>query len=233
MTLCQLKLADRIARRYRTCTVNLRLEGLNLPFTRIADPDSVLDAAVEAEDRRKREGSDTEPPRVPYWAEIWESALGLGQLIGQSDVQGKSVLDLGCGMGLAGAAAAAAGARVLLADVEPDALLFARFNTMQWTQRVRVRRLNWQRDRLSEKFDLILGADILYERSQWEFLDQFWRIHLKEGGRVLLGEPGRQTGDIFPLWARTQNWDVQESTQAVSGKPTPVRVFNLSNTRRP
>ncbi|HMB95930.1 MAG TPA: methyltransferase, partial [Tepidisphaeraceae bacterium] len=84
-------------------------------------------------------------------------------------MENRNCLDLGCGMGFAGMAAAAMGANVTLADIENDALLFARFNTLTWKNRVRTRQLNWQADRLDEQFDLILGADVLYDRSQWEF----------------------------------------------------------------
>src|SRR5262245_66037430 len=99
-----------------------------------------------------------------------------------------NVLDLGCGMGLSGTAAAALGARVLFADLEAAALLFARLNSVPYRGRVRTRQTDWRRDNLGERFDLILGADILYERKQWENLEPFWRAHLAPSGSILLGE---------------------------------------------
>src|SRR5207247_1894452 len=86
---------------------------------------------------------------LPYWAELWDSGLGLAQFLvtntdkltrwqGDKVKQASSqlvtlspshpvkILDIGCGMGLAGMAAAAMGAKVLLADLETHALLFAR-----------------------------------------------------------------------------------------------------------
>ena len=77
------------------------------------------------------------------------------------------VLDLGCGMGLAGTVAAALGAHVLFADLEPPALLFAALNSLPWRDRIRTRRTNWRTDDLGQQFPLILGADILYEKQQW------------------------------------------------------------------
>jgi predicted nicotinamide N-methyase len=130
-------------------------------------------------------------------------------------------------MGLAGAVAAALGAWVLFADLESDALLFARLNSLNWRDRVRARRLNWQRDTLDERFDVVLGADILYERKQWDFLEPFWRAHLAPGGTVLLGEPGRQTGDLFVDWITLRGWTLQLFEEPVSTHPRPTRLFRL------
>ena len=139
-----------------------------------------------------------------------------------------SVLDLGCGMGLAGTVAAALGAKVLFADLEQPALLFAALNSLPWRRRVRTRRLNWRSDRLGEQFDLIIGADILYERPQWESLEPFWRAHLAPGGTVLLGVPGRQTGDLFIDWIAARGWLMRHSEQPVPTRERPIRIFQLT-----
>ncbi len=143
-------------------------------------------------------------------------------------LSGKTVLDLGCGQGLAGCVAAACGARVMFADLEAPALLFAAFNASRVSTDFRTRRLNWQTDRLGETFDLIIGADILYERVQWAHLEPFWRSHLAPGGVVLLGEPGRPTGDDFIEWIKARGWTIGITVQPVSTREKPVRVFELT-----
>jgi predicted nicotinamide N-methyase len=228
MTSRQLALLSRIHTHYQTITAPIKLGDLELIFTRIAKPDQVLDDLAELEDRRQKslEPKTGEPARMPYWAELWESSLALGQMVAQSVATNQSVLDLGCGMGLAGAAAAATGAKVMLADIEPLALLLARLNTLPWRSHVRVRRVNWQTDRLGEKFDLILGADILYERGQWEYLESFWREHLAADGSILLGEPGRMTADPFAEWLGDRGWKVETNREALPAKV--VRIFRLT-----
>ena len=226
------RLLRRIHRLYQTRTETRVIGELSIPFTQIADPDHVLDQVAEEEDRLERvtgRRADADQLHLPYWAELWDSALGIGQLLvhGRGEWRGRTALDLGCGMGLAGAVAARIGMRVLFADLEPAALLFARLNSLSDASRVRTRRLNWQTDRLDERFDLILGADILYERRQWEFLEPFWRAHLQAGGTVLLGEPGRQTGDLFRDWIAQKKWSLQQHAQTVSTRPTPIRIFEL------
>jgi predicted nicotinamide N-methyase len=269
------RLLARIHRSYVTTTQPVRLGKLSFAFTRIADPDRVLDQVVDEADRRERLSGNRERDEhlhLPYWAELWDSAFGIGQfLVRSTDAQTRerrdaaietgtgtvvcpaslraspphvplvpappclgvsasscAVLDLGCGMGLSGTVAAALGARVLFADIEPPALLFARLNSHPWAPRVRTRRLNWRTDRLEERFDLILGADILYERAQWEHQEPFLLHHLAPGGAVLLGEPGRQTGDLFIDWIKARGWGLEIVPEKVPTRETPIRIFRLT-----
>lgn len=215
----------------------VRIGDLNWEFTRIADPDRVLDDVAAEADRREKVNGKREPDEhlhLPYWAELWESAIGMGQFLDANfrlqwtmAAVPARILDLGCGMGMSGAVAAALGASVLFADIETPALLFAQLNSAQWHDRVRTRRLNWQVDRLAERFDLILGADILYERAQWQHLEPFWQHHLEPGGSVLLGEPGRQTGDLFAEWITQHGWELSVAQEKVPTREKPVRVMQL------
>ena len=64
--------------------------------------------------------------RLPYWAELWTSSIVMGEHILQDpSFRGAALLELGCGVGLAGIAAARAGAQVTMTDYDDDALLFA------------------------------------------------------------------------------------------------------------
>ena len=114
-----------------------------------------------------------------------------------------------------------------LADLEAPALLLARLNTLPYRDRVLVRQLDWRRDKLNDRFHMILGADVLYERAQWDFLEPFWRAHVAPGGSVLLGEPGRQTGDMFPDWITAHGWSLRRFEQPVPTREKPVTVFEL------
>ena len=223
------QLLRRIHRRYQTVTRPMQFGTLTIPFTRIADPDRVLDDVAAAADLRERLSGqrESDPQHLPYWAELWDSAIGMATyLAGRSNLGPHvSVLDLGCGMGLSGTVAAAMGCQVLFADMEQEALLFGLLNTADYD--TRARRLNWQTDRLGEQFDLILGADILYERKQWPYLEAFWRAHLAPTGRVLIGEPGRPTGDDFPAWITPQGWSFTSREQVVPTRDKPVRLFSM------
>ena len=203
-------------------------------FTRIEDPNRVLDEVAAEEHRlEKVNGSrlSDDKLRLPYWAELWDSATGVAQhlerMSDEVEFAKLSVLDLGCGMGLSGTVAAALGGRVMFADLEPPALLFAQLNSLPWQDRVRTRRLDWRTGRLGERFDVIVGADILYERKQWEHQEPFWRAHLAKNGLVLLGEPGRRTGELFVDWIRDRGWRLQEFAEPVETRSRPIRILRL------
>jgi len=236
----RLRLLKRIHRRYQTVSFTVRIGtegqgGLVIPFTRIADPDRVLDEVAEEDGRREKLGGrrlEDDELHLPYWAELWDSAYGIGQYLAEQQAAGAlqnvhSVLDLGCGMGLAGTTAAALGLNVLFADLEAPALLFAEMNSLGYPGRARTRRLNWRTDRLGERFELILGADILYEKVQWPHLDAFWKHHLADDGLVVLGEPGRQTGDLFEQWVGGQGWTLTRTEERVQTREKPIRLFEL------
>ena len=234
------RLLQRIRRRYSVAYSPLDVGPLHLHFIRIENPDRVLDMVAEEVDRYDRQhGKQTygEEMHLPYWAELWDSAPAVGQylttpqgsklLARRQAVAMPNVLDLGCGMGLAGTTAAALGAGVLFADLEPHALLFARLNSLPWFEQIRTRRLNWRTDQLGERFEVILGADILYEKVQWPYLEPFWNSHLTADGAIVLGEPGRPTGDEFLNWIAGRPWDVAMHLERVATRDKPVRVIVL------
>lgn len=229
----QRRLELRIARQYQTTLEHFQIGEKNLEFLRVTDPDAVLDRVALEEDRREKISGQrhSEPLHLPYWAELWDSSEAMARWIAEHPQQfhaDMNVLDLGCGMGLCGAAAAMMGCNVVLADLEPPALLLAQRNCAPFSPRCRTRKLNWQADHLGEKFQCILGADILYERKQWDFLDPFWKAHLAENGHVKLGEPGRQTGDAFPEWITARGWRLEQHQGLALRRDKPIRLFDLT-----
>src|SRR5215210_5553479 len=59
---------------------------------------------------------------LPYWAELWPSALALARVVARRPLTGRRVVELGCGLGLPAIAAALAGGRVLATDWSPDSV---------------------------------------------------------------------------------------------------------------
>ena len=114
------RLLSRIQRRYDVVDESFVLGPLQVNFTRVKDADRVLDQVCDEQDAReratdqRREGNEL---HLPYWAELWDSSIGVGHWLVRSDLRNRQVLDLGCGMGFAGTVAAAMGHRVILADL--------------------------------------------------------------------------------------------------------------------
>lgn len=150
-----------------------------------------------------------EDERFPYWADIWTSSLELARwCLEDGDVKGKRVLELGCGLGLAGIAAAKAGAIVTLSDYEHAALDFARYNAQKnlseeiAASNIRFLRLDWRSERQSllpapEKFDMIIAADVVYERRNFFPLVDVLTKLLAPSGSAVFTEPGRSIGEHF------------------------------------
>ena len=172
--------------------------------------------------------------RLPYWAELWTSSIVMGEHILQDpSFRGAALLELGCGVGLAGIAAARAGAQVTMTDYDDDALLFARWNAganLDQTERGRlqIRPLDWRLPP-SAAYDIIVGADIVYERRHFEPLMTFFGAALRPDGFVLLGEPCRSMGDDFFAGAAANGFDVAEELKPVTrrGRSSSVRLCTL------
>lgn len=110
-----------------------------------------------------------------YWAFCWASGQVLARWLLDHPhwLRGKTVLDFGCGSGVAAIAAAKAGAaRVIACDLDPDALLATRHNA-----RLNAVELELCADFLDVRghVDVILVADVLYDRANLDWLPRFRR----------------------------------------------------------
>src|SRR4029078_7830588 len=78
------RLLHRIRQRYSVLTETVPVGPLSLEFTRIEDPNRVLDEVAAEEDRLEKVRGQRVPEdqlHLPYWAELWDSALGIGQYL--------------------------------------------------------------------------------------------------------------------------------------------------------
>jgi predicted nicotinamide N-methyase len=128
---------------------------------------------------------------LPYWAELWPSGLALARYVAGLDLAGRKVLELGCGLGLPALVAAERGADVLATDWAEDAIELLRRNAERNEARLRVARVRWSEPEpllRGAPWDLVLGADLLYEARNAE---QLGELLPRLGGEVILAEPGR------------------------------------------
>lgn len=192
---------------------------------RASDPDRVLDEAVQSEEFAEDELSAWEP----YWAEAWDSANAIGAWLYEQAYEPRQVIDLGCGLGVAGCVAAALGANVVLGDNAPPCIKFATWNSWPWREQVNVRHLDWRADRLEAKsFDLILGADIVYARENWDSQIEFCDFHLAENGEILFAEPNRRLSDEFESRFRLAGWQSRSWQYEPACVEKPIRMYSFT-----
>jgi predicted nicotinamide N-methyase len=136
----------------------------------------------------------------PYFGVLWVAAEGLAQYIIKNKELfiGKSVLELGCGLGFPSMVATSIGAHVLATDFHPEVEDFFRRNLVHSNLKCSYQTLNW-RDHQIEigQFDIVMGSDILYEAQHPIEVAKGLLRYVKPGGFVLLSDPARSYMDQF------------------------------------
>ena len=119
---------------------------------------------------------------LPLWAKIWPASLPLAMYMrGVVPGSGERVLEIGAGLGLAGLFAAKRGFSVVLSDIVPEALLFARINALRngLGDTVVVQPVNFIHDDHPERYHRIIASEVLYRELFFDPLLSFLRTHLE------------------------------------------------------
>ena len=153
-------------------------------------------------------------PIAPYWAVLWRSGVALASELDGEPLRGLRVVELGCGLGAPSIAAARAGASVLATDASPEALELvaqsARANGVSLDTAV----ADWAApEGLLEHapFDLVLAADVLYERAAAALL---LSLLPRLAPAAWLADPSRPAADAFIEQAR-RRWQLETRVRGV------------------
>ena len=207
---------------YDTVLQTLVCGGLTIELLRVAEVDTLLDRLPKIQFRPDE--------RLPYWADLWPSSLALAQYLWAAvDLQGLEVLELGCGLGLAGIAASCKGGVVTFSDYEADALAFTRYNAYRnGCSQAIVRHLDWHAPRLNRTYAVILASDVLYERANFHPLLQLLHQALGPDGHFILAEPNRPIARDFFRLIRDRGFQYTRTTETVevSGEVTEVSIYH-------
>jgi predicted nicotinamide N-methyase len=163
-------------------------------------------------------------PLVPYWSVLWRSGVALAREIDELDLSGRSVIELGCGLGAPSLCAGRGGARVLATDAEPEAIELLGRNAELNAIEIETEVVNWsQTDSLAERgpFDLALAADVLYER---QAVGPLLELLPRLAREALIADPGRPASGPFleRVWER---WPIEARRRG----PITINAIRLAS----
>ena len=207
----------------------LDVEGLYVELSIITNTDELMDRLIAQGEQHE----DVLDERIPYWADLWPSALALGRYLIQENIirPGLTVTEMGCGLSLPGIIAGRLGASVTLTDYLPSALDFARHNWEQnLSEPARFVLMDWRQPGPALAADLLIASDVAYERRAFEYLPHAFRTLCKPGGTILVSEPNRAIAAPFFSGLAGQGFQVQHRTlEGIYNKlPYRVNVYRLA-----
>jgi predicted nicotinamide N-methyase len=198
------------------------LPGRSVRMVRPRDGDALLDELLTED--------DPDEERLPFWAELWPSGTALARAVSTRRLSGRRVLELGCGLGLVSVTAALAGGDVLATDRSPEAIAFAAANAAAngVALRTAVCAFDQPEPLLAEApWDLVLAADVLYERANVPVLLWLLPRLVDERGEILLADPDRQPASLFLAGIDAGGW----RRERLPADPPAVIIHRLR--RRP
>lgn len=176
---------------YKLKTVNV----LGFEMTTIRDLDESIDTLCEFFGEENQDNSLAEE-FCPYFGVLWEAGVGLSQFLSRRELQGKKVLEIGCGLALPSFVVTSKGGEIIATDFHADVPLFLDVNQKKNQTFFEYRVMNWRNEIERTRndlglFDLVIGSDILYESQHPTQVAEALIAFLNPGGRIILADPGR------------------------------------------
>lgn len=174
-------------------TSKVNIAGRTISLVRPDDPDRLLDEPGVLAWNRVDD-------YMPYWAYLWPGAVLLSEVVAREPWhEGTRVLEIGCGLGLAGIVGLLQGLSVRFTDYDTTPLDFASRSTLANSidpSRFSTARLDW-REPPDESYELILGADVLYEHRLVPLVAGLLARMLAPGGLAPIAGPYRVAAEGF------------------------------------
>jgi predicted nicotinamide N-methyase len=170
---------------------------------------------------------------IPYWTELWPSAIALSEyLLDHPElIKDKKVIELGCGLALPSLVAASIEPyEVIATDIISDALTFAAKNALtNQNETIQFKILDWTKNlfALVENSCIILASDIIYER---RFCDQFVEILSLLAKKtfpitIILSEPNRNvTKNFVGAVSKLSQTKHRLSTKEITNRGTNFKI---------
>ena len=164
--------------------------------------------------------------RRPYGIVVWPASIALAHELATRGVAGKRILELGAGTGLPGIVAASLGARVVQTDRQELVLHVCRQNAARnGVTTIEHRIADWTAWDDRDRYDLVLGSDILYAADLHPHLRRIFDTNLADGGTLLLADPFRETSLRLLEAMEADGWRIAMDKWTIGDPPRAVGVF--------
>jgi predicted nicotinamide N-methyase len=153
-------------------------------------------------------------PIAPYWSVLWRSGVTLARELDGMALRGLRIVELGCGLAAPSIVAARQGATVLATDACAEALALVARNARVNDVRLETATVEWaEPDELVRRapFDLVLAADLLYERAS---IGPLLSLLPRLAPEAWLADPGRPAGVAF-LDQAGSRWPIETFVREV------------------
>ena len=166
---------------------------------------------------------------APHWPTLWPSARMLAKAVMREpwDEYPKplEVLEVGCGLGLAGVACLARGLNVTFSDIDETALAFAARNARLngYTTGFRTRPIDFRCPPDDVTYPVVIGSDLMYEERLVGALVNVLDAVLAPGGVCLIADPDRLPARVFRWKLEEAGYDVTPDF-ARAGEPGGERT---------
>jgi predicted nicotinamide N-methyase len=146
-------------------------------------------------------------------AVAWRSGVALARELATQPLRGRRLIELGCGLALPSLVAARADAEVVAIDRDPEALALAERNAAENGLRIETALADWSAPEIVGRgpFDLVIAADVLYERQS---VAQLLSLLPRLAPEAWIADPGRPTAQPFLERAR-ERWQVETTARGV------------------
>jgi len=214
---------------YTTRQMTVRLGGHNYRIRALSDLQQFADPNGAAE----RAGISS--ALWSLFGQVWPSGRVLAETMCSFDIEGKRILELGCGLGLSSIVLQRRRADITASDHHPLAESFLEFNAaLNDLPAIAYHDLPWTvPDAKLGRFDLIIGSDILYERGHAAQVADMMLRHAQPDAEVLITDPGRGNSGPFTRALAAQGYTATEQRSRFDERDVESRGRLLSYRRCP
>jgi predicted nicotinamide N-methyase len=170
----------------------------------------------------------------PIFGLVWPAGLALAEEMLRLAVAGKSILEVGCGLGICSLVLQRRGADITASDHHPLAEEFLRVNaSLNGLPPITFRRASWAQENPElGRFDVVIGSDLLYERSHPAELTAFLARHTMPGAEVVVADPGRSQCGRFRADMRDEGYESSEERRPFPGLAGMGRIMRFARAPR-